>query len=255
MIVNMGRIFKYISTWIGFKPPSLKLDPTSLTEVIANHHRSQRSDPCPWRYNTYWSCKPGSAEPMSEDYRSQKIGRYLSYQCSNMFEVCSQINPYGEIGDSEMQKPSFNIADMINKDELNRLVEFANSPMTLDEKLASWDRQVQEVNTPHPVTKRIVKRSILGTYALEAFTKGQFKLPNCASMHTQIKAALQHGRTYLKDNPEVSIFYALSAGISIAFREWKALVSDMTEEEVNRIMTVKRERYQQKKVVPVTPQT
>jgi len=122
------------------------------------------------------------------------------------------------------------VGDFIAPDQLKEIMAFATGPTTLQDKLRLFDKLSEE----HMVSdkrnpERKTRRSRLGGYVNNIFNTTLI-LPTVGRWQ-QIAKAIKFGKTYLQENPAVSVYYAVFMGAAQEYREWQALVGGLTEEQ------------------------
>lgn len=122
----------------------------------------------------------------------------------------------------------FNIRDHIDQDSLAKILEFAKGPTDVEGKLKLYQKLStnQKVNLPGG---RVDYRSRLGSFINKLFNT-ELVLPS-TGRRQQIGNAVKYGETYLRENPDVSVYFAATMGAAQEYREWQDLVGGLKPEQ------------------------
>lgn len=130
------------------------------------------------------------------------------------------------MNDNRQQHHGAALEDFIPKDELQKILDYAREPQTIEGKLQLFDKLTKEypvVNPRYP--NRTDRRSRAGTFINRMFNT-QLELPSIGRRQ-QIGKAVKFAREYLIEQPQASLYFALAMGAAEEYKEWHALIGDL----------------------------
>jgi hypothetical protein len=159
----------------------------------------------------------------------------LTYLCD--FLVVHVVNLSREeksMSRNQQQHPyEINIKSFLDAETLEKIKQFAQEPVTLEDKLKLFIK----LSTNHQVTLpggRTDYRSRLGSFINKLFNS-EMILPS-TGRRQQIGNAIKFAEAYLRENPKASIYHATTMGAAEEYKEWMTLVGDLKPEHQLAIM-------------------